>query len=441
MKNPYVSGAIWLCYYLAIVLAPVAALLVAPTPPGGGFWWDVSMGLGFAGLTMMAIQFVLTARFKHATAPFGIDVIYAFHRYLAYGLLALILLHPMILVIRDPVHLAAIMTPWAAPLEVSAGTMSLWLLLVIVSLSVFRKPLGINYELWRAGHLLISLAAIGFAFLHLRGVSYYTAAPAIRGLWMLIGLSVLWTVVFVRVMRPWRMLRTPYRVVEVHPEPAESWTVAVEPEGHNGFSFQPGQFVWLTVDRSPFMMHEHPFSIASSPDPTGRVEFVIKELGDFTSTVGRIPPGTRAYVDGPYGSFSIDRHPEAAGYVFLAGGIGIAPMMGMLRALAKRGDKRRHFLFGAHSEWDRVLFRDELAQLQGHLDLEIVHVLEEPPDDWEGEVGWITTDLLDRHLPGERGRFHYFICGPVSMIRAIERSLKELEVSRGNVHTELFDMV
>ncbi len=67
--NPLVSGAIWLSFYLGIVLAPVAILLIAPTPPGGGFWWDVSMGLGFAGLTMMAVQFVLTARFKRATAP------------------------------------------------------------------------------------------------------------------------------------------------------------------------------------------------------------------------------------------------------------------------------------------------------------------------------------------------------------------------------------
>ena len=439
--NPFVSGAIWLSFYLGIVLAPVAILLIAPTPPGGGFWWDVSMGLGFAGLTMMAVQFVLTARFKRATAPFGIDVIYAFHRYLAYALLAIILLHPLILVLRDPAQLSAIITPWNAPLEVSAGTASLFLLLVIVGTSAFRKPLRIPYEGWRATHLFLSIGALGFAFYHLWGVSYYTEATAVRGLWMLIGFSIGAVVFYVRLLRPWRLLHRPFRVVEVRPELADCWTLVVEPVGHDGFSFEPGQFAWLTVDRSPFFMQEHPFSIASAPDPAGGLEFVIKELGDFTSTVGQIPPGTVAYADGPYGSFSIDRHPEAGGYVFLAGGIGIAPMMSMLRTLADRGDERPHLVFTGHSTWDRVPLREELAALPEKLNVEVVHVLEEPPDDWDGEEGWVTRELLDRYLPAERGDFHYFICGPVPMIRAMEAFLKELDIAPGQVHTELFDMV
>jgi predicted ferric reductase len=441
--NPFVSGAIWLSVYLGIVLAPVLVLLLAPTPASGGFWWDVSMGLGYAGITMMAVQFVLTARFKRATAPFGIDVIYAFHRYLAYALLVLILLHPTILVIRDPAQLSAILTPWTVPFEVSAGTASLLLLLFIVGVSAFRKPLRIPYEPWRATHLLLSIGAVGFAFVHMFGIGYYTEAAAVQAIWVLIGFSLVAIVFYVRLLRPWRLLHRPFRVAEVQPELAESWMLAVEPLGHEGFDFEPGQFAWLTVRKSPFTMHEHPFSIASSPDPHGRIEFVIKELGDFTRTVGQIPPGTVAYVDGPYGSFSIDRHPEAAGYVFLAGGIGIAPMMSMMRALAERGDARSHFAFAAHSTWDRIPLRDQVLALRKELDLEVVHVLEEPPEEeeWGGEEGWITKELLDRYLPPERADYHYFICGPVPMIRAMEAFLKELGIEPGNVHTELFDMV
>jgi predicted ferric reductase len=439
--NPLVSGGIWLSIYLGIVLAPVAVLLLAPTPPGGGFLWDVSMGVGFAGLTMMAIQFVLTARFKRATAPFGIDVIYAFHRYLAYALLVVILLHPVILIARDPAQLSAVVTPWAVAPEISAGTISLLLLLVIVGASAFRKELRIPYEPWRVTHLFLSLGAVGFAFAHMFGISYYTGAPAVRWLWILIGASVVAITFRVRILRPWRLVRRPYRITEIRPERGESWTVAVEPEGHDGFSFEAGQFAWLTVGRSPFGMHEHPFSIASSPALEGRVEFVIKELGDFTRTVGRIPPGTVAYVDGPYGAFSMDRHPEAAGYVFLAGGIGIAPVMSMLRTLADRGDERSHLAFVAHSTWDRIPLREELATLHDRLGVEVVHVLEEPPEDWEGEEGWITREMLDRYLPPERKEFHYFVCGPVPMIRAMEDFLKDLGIRPGHVHTELFDMV
>jgi predicted ferric reductase len=436
-----VWGGVWLSIYLAIVLAPLGLLLLVPTPSGGGFLWDLSMGLGFAGLTMMGVQFVLTARFKHATAPFGIDVIYAFHRYLAYALLAIILLHPIILVARDPTHLAAIVTPWAAPPEVSAGTVSLALLLLIVAASVFRKQMRIPYEIWRATHLFLSLGAIAFAFLHLQGVAYYTSVPVVRGLWVLIGASILAVVLYVRVLRPALLLRKPWRVTGIHPDRGEAWKVEVEPEGHQGFPFQAGQFAWLTVGRSPLSMSEHPFSIASSPDPSGRLEFVITELGDFTRTIGQIPPGTVAWVDGPYGAFSMDRHPEAAGYGFLAAGIGIAPIISMLRALADRGDDRPHALFAAHSEWDRIPLRDELEELQRRLNLRVVHVLEEPPEDWEGEKGWITRAILDRHLPPEREDFVYFICGPVPMIRASERFLRQLDVPMSQVHTELFDMV
>jgi predicted ferric reductase len=74
-------GLFWIGVYLALVSTPVFLLILGPTPPRLGFWWDLSLALGFAGAAMMGVQFVLTARFRRATAPYGIDVIYYFHRY------------------------------------------------------------------------------------------------------------------------------------------------------------------------------------------------------------------------------------------------------------------------------------------------------------------------------------------------------------------------
>ncbi len=51
------------------------------------------MALGYAGMAMLGVQFALTARFKRATAPFGIDIVYYFHRYLAVAALAIVLAH------------------------------------------------------------------------------------------------------------------------------------------------------------------------------------------------------------------------------------------------------------------------------------------------------------------------------------------------------------
>ena len=434
------QGLLWLGIYLGLVLAPLVVLVLAPTPRGGGFWWDVSMGLGFAAVVMMGVQFLLTARFRRAAAPYGIDIIYYFHRMLSYALIGIVLAHPAILVAINPAY-RRYLNPLQAPWEINAGTASLLLLLVLVGASVFRKQLRIPYEWWRLTHLLLGIGAIALAFAHMMPIGHYTGVPVVRWLWIAIGVSVALVVIWVRIIRPWILTRRPYRVSDVRRDRGDTWILSVKPEGHRGFHFEPGQFAWLTLRASPFAMREHPFSFASALKADGSLEFAVKELGDFTRTIGQIQPGEPAFVDGPYGSFSVDRHPHAPGFVFLAGGIGIAPVVSMLRALAQRGDRRPVYLFTAHSEWDRIPLRDEVESLKGKLDLKVLHVLEEPPEGWEGETGWITTEMLDRHLPDNRMELLYFTCGPVPMLGAMERFLGELGIPISKVHSELFDLV
>jgi predicted ferric reductase len=186
-------------------------------------------------------------------------------------------------------------------------------------------------------------------------------------------------------------------------------------------------------------MREHPFSISSGPVASGQLEFTIKELGDFTGTIKTVRSGETAFVDGPYGAFTIDRH-RAPGYVFIAGGIGIAPLMGMLRALADRGDARPIILFYAYRRWERLTFREAIETLRSQITLHVVYVLGEPPERWEGETGLLEPGVLSRHLPSDRRSFHYFICGPEAMTQAVERALYGLGVPLRQMHTELFDM-
>ena len=72
------SATFWIGVYLLLVLAPLLVLVLGEVPQGSGFWWDFSMGLGFAAMALMCMQFLLTARFRRATAPFGLDIIYYF---------------------------------------------------------------------------------------------------------------------------------------------------------------------------------------------------------------------------------------------------------------------------------------------------------------------------------------------------------------------------
>src|SRR3546814_3269086 len=98
------------------------------------------MTLGYAAAAMMGVQFVLTARFKRACAPFGIDVIYYFHRYLALAMLALILLHAMIATWLDPGAVGPLDPRHATP-AISLGRLALGLLVVLLASSLWRKRL------------------------------------------------------------------------------------------------------------------------------------------------------------------------------------------------------------------------------------------------------------------------------------------------------------
>jgi predicted ferric reductase len=145
--------------------------------------------------------------------------------------------------------------------------------------------------------------------------------------------------VWVRVVRPLARRRRPWEVAAVTAQLGDVSTVTLSPVGHDGLRFEPGQFVWLFLDRSPFAVTAHPFSLSGSAEHDGDVEVSIKALGDFTSTVHALQPGSRAYVDGPHGAFRPDRD-EGPGFVLIGGGIGITPLLSIVRTLADRGDCR-----------------------------------------------------------------------------------------------------
>ena len=438
--TPYISAVCWLSGYLVLVLAPLFVLLLGPVPAGSGFWWDFSMALGFSGMAIMGVLFLLTARFRRASAPFGIDIIYYFHRYLAVVAFALIVLHYLILRFNYPEALGAL-NPLQAPWYLTAARVALLLFALIIIISLWRKPLRLHYDEWRMLHIGLAVSAFLLALMHIEGVGYYIEAPAKRWLWT--GYTLFWVllVVYVRIIKPWRMRTRPYRVAEVRQERGNSWTLALEPVGHQGMRFNAGQFAWLTLRESPYHIKEHPFSFSSSAARPDRLEFTIKELGDFTRTIKQTQVGEIAYLDGPYGIFSVNRYPHAPGFVFIAGGVGVAPIISMLRSLADRHEPRPLWFIDGNNRWNDVIFREELETLKSRLDLRLIHVLKEPPADWQGESGFVTPALLQKTLPSDAPKFEYFLCGPRPMSDAVQQGLHALRVPLSQIHFELFDLV
>lgn len=83
----------WIAAIPAVLALPFLVLLRGERVEGNGFLFDLSMGFGFGALAVAGLQFALTARFRRLSHPFGVDIVYVFHRYMAIGALGLMLAH------------------------------------------------------------------------------------------------------------------------------------------------------------------------------------------------------------------------------------------------------------------------------------------------------------------------------------------------------------
>ena len=343
-------GAVWLSLYLLFILAPLFALLGGSLPPARDFWTEFSVAIGYSGLAMMGLQFGLTARFRYVTEPWGEDVIYHFHRQISLIAVGLVIAHPLILFIVRP-ELLALLNSLQAPWRARFAALSTYSLIALVVMALWRQELKIRYETWHLTHILLAVVAVAAGILHMVGWGFYLIDPWKRALW--IGLTLFWIglLLYVRIVKPLFLLRRPYRVAEVRKERGDTWTLVMRPDGHAGFRFSPGQFGWLTLWGSPFKITGHPFSFSSSANASdGRVEMSIRELGDFTNTIHQVPVGRRVYLDGPYGAFTSGNPADM--HVLIAGGVGVTPMMSLIRTFADRDDERPVILLYGSRDWD-----------------------------------------------------------------------------------------
>src|ERR1700730_2480186 len=255
-------GALALVFlYLFVGLAPLSFMVVGSQAPPRPFVVELSVALGFVGLSVMALQFALVARFRSMAAPFGIDVLQRFHKEISFVALLFVLSHPILLVAQNTPRYLPLLLVTTAPWRARFATISLVLLLLLVSLSIWRRRLRVPYEVSQLSHGLLAVAVVGSALAHIEGVGYYTRGPVRQLLFGLMVASLVSILIWARIISPLAQLRRPWRVVRLQPERARSTTVVIEPEGHDGFSFKPGQFAWIS--RWPVAIAQHPFSFSS----------------------------------------------------------------------------------------------------------------------------------------------------------------------------------
>jgi predicted ferric reductase len=431
---------VWLSGFGAIFGAPSLAYIATASPEP--LWDRLAVLTGLFVLSAFVCAAVLPSRLRSLNRAFGIESVIELHKFLGIISTSLTLIHLACVVAEDPTQVALLNFP-QAPTRAQGAAVATYAAATLVLLTLWRRKVGLSYSVWKVSHVLLAGAVLAGSAVHVWFLDQLVNDDLIGPMFGLIALFVL-VVAFYRWV--WRLLYDPsteFIIREVRRENSTVNTLVLEPvqrpdEPCINWAFAPGQFAWIRLSRST-LAEEHPFTIASSAHQEA-TEFTIRAAGDFTKQVRRLPPGSSVWVDGPHGAFTNDVE-TAASFVMIAGGVGITPMMSMLRTAAHRRDPRPYRLVVVASSPEDLLFRPELAQLRWLIDLEITEVLRRPVEGWSGPTGDINVELLstvlgDAHHPAE---VDYFICGPPALVTDAISALDLLGADTNRVHTEQFD--
>ena len=205
-------------------------------------------------------------------------------------------------------------------------------------------------------------------------------------------------------------------------------------------TFTAGQYVDIAI---PGADGEHrSFSMASTPSEPDRLEFMIKLYpdGHFSGLLAAsangngLKVGDALEVTGPYGVFTL-RDSSPRRLVFIAGGAGMAPVLGLLRSMVEKGSTRSAtFYYGARTRAD-LFGLDELERLAQHLpDFTFVAALSD--EEWDGETG-LVTDVVARR-EGDLADVDAYLCGPPPMVDAAIALLERSGTPESHIYFDKF---
>ena len=431
-------GALLCAAYPLLAIAPLVVLHFIQSDVDRSTAAQLGANCALVGFTMLSMQFVLTARLPWIEAPFGLDLVLRFHRAMALAIVALLCAHAELIASAEGwILLTRLQARW----YIWAGRIALVLLLAQVTAALLRKVMRLSYERWRRTHNTIALAVLALGFAHAVRTGADLKNTAGSALWAIVATLGFATWVYSRGIRRHLLARRTFRVQSVNLEAPRVWTVTLETRAGHPFRFSPGQFQFLRLIDSRVPGEEHPFSIASSPTRANRISLTIKACGNFTTLVDRIRVGDLATVHGPFGRFSCDLHPNEGHLVFVAGGVGITPLMSMLRAMHDRGEKRQVTLIYASHALDDVLFIPELVAMEASQRpaLKVIYVLAQPPSWWSGETGRVDAHRLDAWCGGLEDKAFYLCCPPRMTVDLV-RGLRHRRVSQRRIHCDYFSL-
>jgi len=431
------------------------AVLVANAVVILGFWWfssgfeiarnssDFFNGIGrvtgLLGTYLVLWQLLFMARMPWLEHAFGLERLAVLHKWNGYLAIGLLIGHAVFQTLGyqlgDGKDVAGQLADFIASYQgllAAIVALGLFLAVVVMSVTIARRHLA--YETWYFIHLYAYLAVV-LAFSHqlATGVDF-AGNPAFVWYWCALYVLVGGSLIFYRVVGPLAIYwRHRFHVQRVEREARGVFSVYITGRDLDRFQAEAGQFaIWRFVDRKRWWQ-AHPFSISAIPDGR-RLRITVKNIGDFTSDIYTLKPGTPILVDGPFGKF-IER-PANPKVLLIAGGIGITPIRPLAEEMAADGFDVR-VIYRAHSEGD-VVFKKELEALSSRENsVRVDYLITQTGGSRRSRDAWfsppnlagLVPDLLDRAI---------YVCGPLGMMAVVRRSLEALGVPPDQIRTEVF---
>ena len=383
--------------------------------------------IGIVAGVLLFLQLVLVSRLGALNRWVGMDQLVQWHRKNGIFLAFLALSHPLF--IFGPEDIQTLPISWEFWPEV-VGALLLMGLFYMVASGLLKTWLAFPFHLWMRAHRFGGGFLILAFFVHLlfSSESFEEGLPRLAGLVLALASIVLllWRhLPFFRPLSRWA-------VSGVFPAGVQTTQLVLSSEEKKKFLFFPGQFVFLQFFDSEISSEAHPFTVASAPT-SNQLEFFIGSHGDWTSQLKRVKAGDAVRVEGPYGRFSYLVLSDERPLLFIAGGVGVTPMLSMLRFLKENDGKRRVRLVWSVRTPHHLFCVSELSRFQESMDGFSMHLL------FSHGLGGRRLDqealsqFVEEFLDAE-----VFLCGPPPMMRDVGRILVDLGIGKSRIYTEVF---
>lgn len=433
------AGVDWAAWFLGIGLGLTLALQATTMRASDinsvySVIASLSRLAALTGTYFAIVGIFFVARIPAVERGVGHDRLVAWHRKLGPWSLYLILLHVLFIVLsfagQDQIPLYKEMWtflqtfPWMWP--ALAG----FFLMMLAGVTSYRKARAkMSYETWWIIHIY-TYVAIAASFMHqvLNG-QMFVNHPLNRLYWTALYILMAAAVVIYRFGIPLvRSLRHNLVVEKVIVEAPGLISVIMRGRNLKGLSAEGGQFFgWRFLTRGHFLM-SHPYSLSAAPTDN-HLRITIKDLGDHSRATRHIKPGTRVFVEGPYGAFTAGRATQPH-LVMIGGGVGITPIRALMDEF-KNGVQMD--VFYRVSNREELILKDELDYLEEQSKGMIrVHYLvgsrrEFPMD----------AEFLKSYAP-RIADSDIYICGPEALVETVRKAAEDLGVPKNRFHDEDF---